>query len=157
MLASQIITSGGIRTEQVDLRVTATSLRVGIGAFKRRAQLISAADDLTVPQLTALSRLDRAGFTSASELARQEQITPQAMGVTIARLEELGLVSRRPDDSDGRRSVLSLTAAGRDAITSGRSLIVDKIIATLATSFSPEQVVTLAAAAPLIERLAELL
>jgi hypothetical protein len=33
-----------------------------------------------VPQLTALSRLDRLGPSTTAELARREQITSQAMG-----------------------------------------------------------------------------
>src|ERR1700735_2693655 len=41
------------------VRETATRLRVGVGAFKRRTQETLAEGDLTVPQLTALSRLDR--------------------------------------------------------------------------------------------------
>jgi DNA-binding MarR family transcriptional regulator len=131
-------------------------LRVGIGAFKRRTQLTLAKGDLTGPQLTALSRLDRFGPATTAELARLEHITPQAMGGTIASLEELGLVVRNPDAADGRRSVLSLTASGRGAISTGRSVVADKIAAALAESFTPEEVATLDAAAVLIQRLAGL-
>jgi hypothetical protein len=46
---------------------------------------------------------------AAVELARREQISPQAMGTTIA-----SLVPRQADAGDGRRSILSLTRrAGR--------------------------------------------
>ena len=138
------------------LRETATRLRVGIGAFKRRTQVTLAEGDLTAPQLTVLSRLDRFGPTTTAELARREQITPQAMGSTVASLEEIGLVDRQPDASDARRSMLSLTTAGRTAISSGRSSIVDKIAAVLAESFTSGEIATLDAAAPLIQRLAEL-
>jgi DNA-binding MarR family transcriptional regulator len=138
------------------LRETATRLRVGIGAFKRRTQVTLAEGDLTAPQLTALSWLDRFGPATTAELARREQITPQAMGTTIASLEDRGLVIRQPDAADGRRSMLSLTPAGQAAIGSGRSAIVDKIAAVLAGSFTPEEIATLDAAAPLIMRLAEL-
>ena len=110
-----------------------------------------------MPQLTALSRLDRLGPSTTAELARREQITPQAMGATIASLEQRGLVARRPDAADGRRSILSLTPAGRAAVRSGRSAVVDQIAAVLAESFTSEEIATLDAAAPLIERLAELL
>jgi DNA-binding MarR family transcriptional regulator len=67
-----------------------------------------------VPQLTALSRLDRLGPSATAELARREQITPQAMGATIASLERRDLVTRQPDAGDGRRSILTLgDRAGR--------------------------------------------
>jgi DNA-binding MarR family transcriptional regulator len=136
---------------------TATRLRVGIGAFKRRTQEALSEGDLTVPQLTALSRLDRLGPSTTAELARREQITPQAMGATIASLEQRELVRRRPDAVDGRRAILSLTPAGLAAIRSGRSAIVDKVAVVLAESFTTEEIATFDAAARLLERLVELL
>jgi DNA-binding MarR family transcriptional regulator len=139
------------------IRETATRLRVGVGAFKRRTQETLAEGDLTAPQLTALSRLDRLGPSTTAELARREQITPQAMGITIASLEQRDLVQRRPDAADGRRSILSLTPAGQAAIRSGRSAVVDRVAVVLGESFSREEIATLDAAARLIERLAELL
>jgi DNA-binding MarR family transcriptional regulator len=139
------------------VRETATRLRVGIGAFKRRTQETLAEGDLTGPQLTALSRLDRLGPSTTAELARREQITPQAMGATIAGLEQRDLVVRQPDSVDGRRSILSLTPAGRAAIGSGRSAIVDRVAVVLAESFTSDEIATIDAAARLIERLAELL
>jgi DNA-binding MarR family transcriptional regulator len=139
------------------VRETATRLRVGIGAFKRRTQETLAEGDLTAPQLTALSRLDRLGPSTTAELARREQITPQAMGATIASLEQRDLVVRRPDSADGRRLILSLTPAGQAAIGSGRSAIADQVAVVLAESFTSEEIATLDAAARLLERLAELL
>jgi DNA-binding MarR family transcriptional regulator len=139
------------------VRETATRLRVAVGALKRRTQETLSEGDLTVPQLTALSRLDRLGPSTTAELARREQITPQAMGTTIASLEQRDLVLRRPDSVDGRRSILSLTPAGQAAIGSGRSAIVDQLAVVLAQSFTSEEIATLDSAARLIERLAELL
>ncbi|MFD5451260.1 MarR family winged helix-turn-helix transcriptional regulator [Streptomyces sp. NPDC127100] len=138
-----------------DIRETANRLRMAIGAFKRRIQEVTTVDELTNPQLTALSRLDRLGPMTTSDLARREQITPQAMGATIASLEELGLVSRSPDATDRRRSTLSLTPDGRMAVHSGRNAVVDKVTAVLEDTFTTADIETLSAAAPLIERLAE--
>jgi DNA-binding MarR family transcriptional regulator len=137
--------------------VIATRLRVGVGAFKRRTQETLSEGDLSVPQLTALSRLERLGPSTTAELARREQITPQAMGITIASLKQRDLVIRRPDSVDGRRRILSLTPAGQAAIGSGRSAIVDQIAVVVAESFTSEEIATLDAAARLIQRLAELL
>jgi DNA-binding MarR family transcriptional regulator len=139
------------------VRETATRLRVGIGAFKRRTRETMSEGGLTVPQLTALSRLDRLGPSTTAELARREQITPQAMGATIAGLEQRDLVTRQPDSVDGRRSILSLTPAGHSAIGSGRSAVVDRVAVVLAESFTSEEIATLDTAARLLERLAELL
>jgi DNA-binding MarR family transcriptional regulator len=142
---------------QPEVRVTAARLRVGLSAFRRRVQEAAVGGELSAPQLTALSRIDRLGPVTTAELARREQITPQAMGATIASLEQRGLVARGADVSDGRRSILSLTPSGRDAVHSGRSALSDKIAAALAESFTSGEVAILDAAAPLIERLSDLL
>jgi len=139
------------------VRATAARLRLSIGAFNRRTQEAASEGNLTVRQLAALSRLDRLGPATTADLARREQITPQAMGGTIAGLEQGGLVMRRPDATDGRRSILGLTPAGQAAVRSGRSTIVDKIAAALNSSFSDNEIAILAAAAPLLDRLADLL
>lgn len=138
-------------------RATAARLRVAIGAFVRRVQEAASEDDLSSPQLIALSRLDRLGPATTAELARREQITPQAMGATIASLEQHGLVARSSDPADARRSILTLTPAGRTAIQSGRSALVDRITAALDTSFTPDEIAVLSTATPLIERLTDLL
>ncbi|WP_063739355.1 MarR family transcriptional regulator [Streptomyces iakyrus] len=152
------MSSAESRTGEVqDVRETANRLRIAISAFTRRFQEVARIGDLSNPQLTALSRLDRLGPMTTSALARRERITPQAMGATIASLEALGLVERNPDATDGRRSILSLTAEGRTAIQSGRNAVDDKVTAALKDSFTDKDIETLSAAAPLIERLAGLL
>jgi MarR family len=76
-------------------------LRVGLSAFRRRVREAATEGDLSAPQLTALSRIDRLGPVTTAELARREQITPQAMGATIASLEQRGLVARGADAPTG--------------------------------------------------------
>ena len=139
------------------VRETACRLRVAVGAFKRRVREASAEGELSIPQLTALSRLARLGPMTTATLARREQISPQAMGATIASLEKLGLVARSADAADGRMSILGLTPEGLAAVHSGRNAVVDRIVAVLDESFTGEETEILAAAAPLIERLADLL
>jgi DNA-binding MarR family transcriptional regulator len=143
--------------ETPGIRETSNQLRVAIGAFKRRIQEVSAEGELSNPQLTALSRLDRLGPITTAGLARHEQISPQAMGATIASLEKLGLVARSADAADARRSILSLTPEGLAAVRSGRNARVDKITALLEESFADAEIEVLAAAVPLIQRLADLL
>ena len=136
---------------------TAARLRVAIGAFTRRVQERAGEGELSSPQLIALSRLDRLGPITTAELARREQITPQAMGATVASLEQGGLVARSPDPADARRSILTLTQEGRTAIQSGRSALADRVAAALEKSFTADEIAVLRAAAPLIERLSDLL
>lgn len=133
----------------------AAALQVSIGLFTRRLRQAPVQDDLTTPEMTALSRLDRAGSATASALARAEQITPQAIGATLAELTRRGLVDRHQDPEDGRRTVLSLTEAGRRVVHSKRSARTQQLAKVLRDSFTARELETLLAAAPLIERLGE--
>jgi DNA-binding MarR family transcriptional regulator len=133
----------------------AVALRVSIGQFVRRLRLASAEDGLTLPELSALSRLDRAGSATPSELARAEQISPQAMGVTLGTLAGRGLVERRADPSDGRRAVMSVTEAGRRVVRDKRAARTDQLAKALRDGFTPAELEVLLKAAALIERLGE--
>jgi DNA-binding MarR family transcriptional regulator len=107
-----------------------------------------------MPESSALSRLERGGPAAPTELARLEQISPQSMSVIVAGLESRSLVERHPDPDDGRRVVLSVTEAGREAMRVRRTAVSEKIAGGLADGFSPADLEVLKAAAPLIERLA---
>jgi DNA-binding MarR family transcriptional regulator len=133
----------------------AAELRASIGLLVRRIRRTSGEDDLTPSETLALKRLEQDGPTSPGELAKREQITPQSMGATLAALEARGLVGRRPDPDDGRRAVLSVTHAGLQALGEGRAARTQRLARALASDFTPEELAQLAAAAPLLERLAQ--
>ena len=99
---------------------TAEQLRVVIGAFVRRLRVESAAQPYTAAQIAVLHQLDEAGPMITADLARAELIKPQTMGSLVAELEADGLVARRDDSSDGRRRLVSLTAAGKRLLADGR-------------------------------------
>lgn len=141
--------------ELVDGRAVAAALQVSIGVFVRRLRQTPVPGAVALPEIAALSRLEHAGSTTASELARAEQITPQAMGVTLAGLERRGLVKRRSDPADGRRVVMSITAAGRAALRSKHNGRTEQLASVLGSRFTDTEIRTLLAAGPLIERLAE--
>lgn len=139
--------------EQID--TLAGELRVNIGLFVRRLRQNQAAGELSMPETTALARLDRGGPTTATALARLEQISAQSMGATLAGLETRGLVRRRPDPEDGRQWVISLTDAGLQALWNRRNAHTALIARALADGFTRAEIRRLVAAAPLIERLAQ--
>ena len=58
-------------TESPDVAEVAGALRVSIGLLVRRLRQIRTEGELTLPESSALSRLDRGGATTSSELARQ--------------------------------------------------------------------------------------
>ncbi|MFG2045508.1 MarR family winged helix-turn-helix transcriptional regulator [Dactylosporangium sp. NPDC048998] len=136
-------------------RSTATSIRVAIGMLKRRTGEALTDGQLTTPELTVLAQIDRNGPITVADLARLQQITPQAMGSTVASLEKHGLVTRSPDPDDRRRSLLTVSSAGGDVLHSSRDVISDRMAVALGESFTDDEVAILAAAAPLLERLAQ--
>ena len=140
-----------------EIEKVAGALRVSIGLLVRRPRQAQADGELTLPETSALARLDRGGPITATALAKLEQISPQSMGATLGALEARGLVERRPDPDDGRRALISpstepgcsscATAATRGP-TSSRE-------APLERASRRAELKQLMAAAPLIERLAQ--
>lgn len=66
----------------------AAALQLNIGVFVRRLRQSPVPGEFTLPELAALSTLDRTGPASPSALARAEQITPQAIGQTLSVLTQ---------------------------------------------------------------------
>ena len=139
----------------MDVEDLAAALQDSIGLLARRLRQAPTPGELTLPERSALSRLDRGGPATPAELARAEQITPQAMATTIGALEQRGLVGRRNDPHDGRRIIMSVTESGREMLRRKRAARAQQLSATLADGFTASELAVLAAAAPLIERLAE--
>jgi DNA-binding MarR family transcriptional regulator len=138
-----------------DVHEAASALRVSIGLLLRRLRQVQADGELTLPESSALTRLDRGGPATSSALARLEQISPQSMGATLGALEARGLVERRPDPGDGRRVVISLSEAGRQALRNRRNARTEQLAHALSGGFTRSELQQLMAAAPLLERLAQ--
>lgn len=68
---------------------------------------------ITGPQRLVLRIVGFHGRVSAGQLARELHIHPSSLSGMLRRLERAGLLARRHDPDDGRRAVLSLTAAGK--------------------------------------------
>ena len=138
-----------------DVHEVAGALRVSIGMLLRRLRQTRTDGELTLPESSALTRLDRGGPATASALAKLEQISPQSMGATLGALEAKGLIERRPDPGDGRRAVLSVTGAGSRLLRDKRNARTERLAKALSAGFTPAEIQLLAAASPLLERLAE--
>ena len=85
-----------------------------LGLLVRRVRSASASHELSMSQVFVLGRLEREGPATTADLARGEGVKPQSMGTTIASLEELGLVQRKPHPTDGRQVYIALTAKGAE-------------------------------------------
>lgn len=105
-------------------------------------------------QAAVLGRLDREGEQSIGALAAHESVRPQSMSQTICELEAEGLVQRRPDASDARRTQVSITAGGRAALDADRAAREGWLGEAIAR-LSDEEQQTLQEAVELLSRLTE--
>ncbi|GAB2968771.1 MarR family transcriptional regulator [Amycolatopsis acidiphila] len=142
--------------DEIDVEATAAELRRAVGQVKRRMRN-SRSSDLSAPESSVLSRLDRNGPDNITGLARWDQVTPQTMGATVAALEARGFIERHPDPDDGRRFLLSLTPTGASQLHDIRDAATNNIAAALKAHLSPEEIRLIHDAAPLIERVAQYL
>jgi DNA-binding MarR family transcriptional regulator len=140
-----------------DEHEVAAALQVAIGLLVRRLRQVQLPGELTLAEIWALKRLDTGGPATSSELARQDRISPQSMGVTLGVLEQRGLIERRRDPADGRRVVLSVTEAGHQLTRDRHGARVEQFAAALRDGFTAAERDQLLAATPLLERLAETL
>jgi DNA-binding MarR family transcriptional regulator len=137
-----------------DVGEVAGALHASIGLLRWRLRQMRV-EGLSLPERSALTRMERGGPATPSALARREQISPQGMGATLSGLEARGLVERRADPADGRRVVMSLTEAGRQALQDKRDATTERLAKALSADFTAAELKQLKAAAPLIQRLAE--
>jgi DNA-binding MarR family transcriptional regulator len=107
------------------------------------------------PQLAVLSRLDRYGAASVSDLAAVERMRPQSMAQTVGDLERAGLVSRRPDPGDRRRAFVDLTAQGRELLHASRAQREGWLAEALERELTAAERATLADALALLGRIAD--
>lgn len=133
----------------------AAALQLSIGLCLRGLRQAQAEDELTLPEASALKRLERTGPTTVTALAKEEQISVQSLGVTLAGLQTRNLLERCPDPDDGRRSILEITEAGRAALKDKDNARTELLVNALSSGFTSAELQQLMTAAPLIERLGQ--
>jgi DNA-binding MarR family transcriptional regulator len=130
-----------------DLRLLITRL------LRRLREEETQLGDCTPSQLAVLSRLERAGPATVTTLARAEGVRPQSMGASVAALEAAGYVSGTPDPSDGRQTILSVTAAAREKIRASRATREGWLFRAIRTNLSSAEQDQLATGVDLLKRL----
>ncbi len=73
---------------------------------------------LNFSALSVLHSLSRAGPMRLTDLLATEQIKQPALTSVVSKLEQTGLVSRSPDPTDGRATLLSVSSAGEMVVRS---------------------------------------
>jgi DNA-binding MarR family transcriptional regulator len=72
--------------------------------------------DLTITQLSALATVVRCGPLGVGQLADAEVLPSPAATRLADRLEEAGLIARKPNPADRRGVLLVATGAGKDLV-----------------------------------------
>ncbi|MGI5241548.1 MarR family winged helix-turn-helix transcriptional regulator [Dactylosporangium sp. CA-139066] len=124
-------------------------------SFVRMFIRLPAIQRLSFTTLSVLHTLARVGPMRLTELTASEQVTQSAVTQIVTKLERDGLVQRRPDPSDGRAVLVSVTAAGA-AVVEGRRA--DRIghLRTLVAALGDEERAAIAGALPALMRLTDL-
>jgi DNA-binding MarR family transcriptional regulator len=123
-----------------------------LGHLMRR---LRAEHRFSLSQGAVLGRLDREGTKSIGDLAIAERVRPQSMTQTISDLEGDGLIARRPDPADGRRTLVELTDQGHETLEADRRQREGWLARAIAEDLSPQEQQTLMEAVTLLQRLAE--
>ena len=125
-----------------------------VGLLVRRVRAAAASDELSLTEALVMARLAKDGPATTADLARAEGMKPQSMGTTVAALEEMGLVERKPHPTDGRQVNIELTAKGAALRKSAKDTKRTWLTQAIAQLDEPEQE-TLFKAGEIIKRLAE--
>ena len=134
----------------------ARDLRLAVGRVARRLRRIylEGGEGLSFLELAVLNRLRTSGPTSPGALAGDEGVTSAAVAATLTRLESQQLVSRSRAAEDGRRVVVLITEAGQQVLRRGEAASLGRIQEVLMGQFSAADRDRLAAAIPLLEKVA---
>ncbi|WP_327739137.1 MarR family transcriptional regulator [Streptomyces nojiriensis] len=129
----------------------AADLRTAMGKLLRR---VKHEDRIPLGQAAVLGSLDRNGAMTTSDLAVDQRVRPQSMARAVGLLMEQDLITRRPHPTDGRKSLVELTDAGRAALEAERGRRPGWLAQAIEAELTDEERELLARSAELLERLA---
>ena len=137
--------------DPTDPAALAADLRESLRPLWRR---LNAYKTLSASKTGILVHLEQHGDCSATELAAAVRVSHQAIASALRDMEAMGLVTRHPDPTDGRRSLVEMTPTGHRALAAERSAGQDWLVGTVSDGLDDDERATLAAAVPLLRRLA---
>jgi DNA-binding MarR family transcriptional regulator len=137
---------------RADSAAIADDLRAVVGRLVRR---LRAENAIPPHQFSVLSIIERSGSQTTSQLATLEIVRPQSMAHTVQQLDEAGLITRHPDPSDGRQTLIDLSDYGRTVIDEQRREMTGWLSAAVDAKLEPHERETLTAAISMLNRLLE--
>jgi DNA-binding MarR family transcriptional regulator len=136
-----------------ELLTSVSELRAVLGKLQRRMRRESGLVRFNPSQIAVLRRLFVDPACTITELAQAEHMRSQSMGAIVASLQEDGLVEGQRDPTDGRKTLLTLTPAGRHAVEESRIARDDWLLQCIRERCNPADQVVLMQAIPLLTRL----
>jgi DNA-binding MarR family transcriptional regulator len=133
-------------------KAVAPAVRSAVLRIARRLRVERDQSALSNNKVAILSHLAREGDSTPSRISVEERQHLQSLTRPLAELESAGLISRAPDGTDGRRSVLRLTPAGRAAFDADMRLR-DQWLHQELNGLGPDQLRLLAEAAAVLDQL----
>jgi len=133
----------------------AASLRSTVTRLVRQLRKQNISSDFSNAELLTMGLLDQHGKLLPSALAEMERISAQAISQILNRLEEVGCVNRVMDETDKRKSVVSLTEKGTQHLYENRRIKEEWLVKAMDKLFSAEELALIEAFLPLLQRLAE--
>jgi len=94
----------------------ASDFRMATFRLARRLRSQRAVDSMSDGQFAVLAALNVHGPHTLGELAERERVSAPSMNRTVNCLEELGYLTRTPDDADRRKVNIDLTDGGREVV-----------------------------------------
>jgi DNA-binding MarR family transcriptional regulator len=144
--------------QALDLPQVAAHLRLAVARTARRLRQEAAeaenAKGLSPTLNAALATIEAHGPLTPSELANRERIKRPTATRIVAKLEELELVTRAADPSDGRACLVAATREGRELLKRLRTRK-NAYLARRMRDLDPDEVAVLERAAGILERLLE--
>lgn len=125
-------------------------LAFATGRLNRR--LRSAGGGISHGLLSALASVAKHGPMRLAELSQIESVSAPSTTRLVAELESKGFVTRTADPDDGRAILIAITESGVEAIASARAARAS-MVAELFTELEPDEVATIAAALPALEKM----
>ncbi|MGW6412690.1 MarR family winged helix-turn-helix transcriptional regulator [Streptomyces vinaceus] len=133
----------------------ASVFRLGLMALYRRLRE-EHAGEVPLNEILVLGAVDRHGAPiGPSAVADDLGMARSNVASLLRRLEAKGLVKLAPDPSDGRRSVIFLTPAGRTLLARDRAERESWLVKAVRAELNPQEAEQLMAASALMQRLAD--
>lgn len=127
-------------------------MRFAVLRLARRLRVGRDQSALSNNKIAVLGHLARRGTSSPSRISTEENQRPQSLTRPITELEKAGLIERISDTTDARRSLLKLTADGREAFEADMRLRDERLSRALA-GLDPDSLRLLVEAARLLDDL----